>query len=198
MLVAVLGHRLAAQSTRVEAIAEEQAEKAKELGVEGPSEAEQIVRRVLLSPLLSGGDGLYPWFGSVFSGTGMALGVGYLKRLENAAYVNVADRHFAEQLDDGARHGRGARVVARHAAGRRHGAVARRARRVVLRQRPGLRRSTTRERYDYKPMELAGNATIKPMRFLSVTGSYSFLNFNTTLDAAALHAAGDARASIAS
>ena len=47
-----------------------------------------IVRRVLLSPLLSGGDGLYPWFGSVYGGSGMGLGVGFLKRLENASYFN--------------------------------------------------------------------------------------------------------------
>ena len=46
------------------------------------AKAEQVIRRVLLSPLLAGGDGPYPWFGSVFSGTGMALGVGYLKRLK--------------------------------------------------------------------------------------------------------------------
>ena len=44
---------------------------------------------MLLSPLLSGGDGLYPWFGSVFGGTGMGVGVGFLKRLEKAAYFNV-------------------------------------------------------------------------------------------------------------
>jgi outer membrane protein assembly factor BamA len=79
----------AAQSTRVEVIAEQQAEKAKALGVEGPSRAEQVIRRVLLSPLLSGGDGFYPWFGSVFSGTGMAVGAGYLKRFANSAGLNL-------------------------------------------------------------------------------------------------------------
>src|SRR5688572_11587983 len=89
ILVLALVANAAAQSTRVATIAEEQAEKAKQLGVEGPSEAEMIVRRVLLSPLLSGGDGLYPWFGSLYGGTGMGLGVGFLKRLENAALFNI-------------------------------------------------------------------------------------------------------------
>lgn len=42
-----------AQSTRVEAIAEQQAQKAKQTGPEGPSEAEMIIRRVLLSPPVS-------------------------------------------------------------------------------------------------------------------------------------------------
>ena len=73
MAIAVSATGVSAQSTRVDAIAQEQAAKAKALGVEGPSRAEQVIRRVLLSPLLSGGDGIYPWFGSVFSGTGMAL-----------------------------------------------------------------------------------------------------------------------------
>src|SRR5688500_20120102 len=82
VLMSMVSAPTAAQSTRVEAIAEEQAEKAKRLGTEGPSRAEQVIRRVLLSPLLAGGDGPYPWFGSVFSGTGMAIGAGYLKRLQ--------------------------------------------------------------------------------------------------------------------
>src|SRR5688572_25333020 len=79
----------AAQSTRVDTIAAEQAEKAKALGAEGPSRAETVIRRLLLSPLLSGGDGVYPWFGSVFGGSGMAGGVGFLKRFENASYLNL-------------------------------------------------------------------------------------------------------------
>ena len=89
IIALLLASTAAAQSTRVDTIAEEQAEKAKELGPEGPSDAERIIRRVLLSPLLSGGDGVYPWFGSVYGGSGMGLGVGFLKRLENASYVNL-------------------------------------------------------------------------------------------------------------
>ena len=85
----LLASPAAAQSTRVDTIAEQQAEKAKELGTEGPSDAELIIRRVLLSPLLSGGDGVYPWFGSVYGGSGMGVGVGFLKRLEKASYFNV-------------------------------------------------------------------------------------------------------------
>ena len=89
IVMVMLAPSAAAQSTRVGTIEEQQAEKAKKLGVEGPSEAEKIIRQVLLSPLLSGGDGLYPWFGIVYGCTGMGLGVGFLKRLENASYFNV-------------------------------------------------------------------------------------------------------------
>ena len=89
IVISLLAGSASAQTTRVDAIAEQQAEKAKTLSAEGPSDAERIIKQVLLSPLLSGGDGAYPWFGSVFGGTGMAAGAGYLKRLESAAYFNI-------------------------------------------------------------------------------------------------------------
>jgi outer membrane translocation and assembly module TamA len=40
----------------------------------------------------------------------------------------------------------------------------------------------SRSRYDYKPLEIGGNATIRRGRYLAVTGGYSFLDINTTLD----------------
>ena len=178
VLLSVVSPPAAAQSTRVEALAEEQAKKAKELGVEGPGKAEQVIRRVLLSPLLSGGDGAYPWFGSVFSGSGMAVGAGYLKRLEKASSINA------------------------HAGISINGSMALRG----VAMAPGLWRSrlqldlmgqwldvkdvsffgtgpdssaATRQLYDFAPKELAGTATVRPMRNVSVTGSYSFLNFDS-------------------
>jgi outer membrane translocation and assembly module TamA len=173
----------AAQSTRVDAIAEEQAEKAKGLGAEGPGRAEQVIRRVLLSPLLDGGDGIYPWFGSVYSGTGMGLGVGFLKRLENAAYVNLQSGlslnnsmlmrgTFAApglwrgmlQVDTTAQW-LDARGVSFYGFGQDSD-------------------QTTRERFDYRPRELTGNATLKPIRFVSVTGTYTYLDLDTERDAA--------------
>jgi hypothetical protein len=39
-----------------------------------------------------------------------------------------------------------------------------------------------RSRYDYKPLELGGTATVRPGRFFYVNGGYSFLDVNTTLD----------------
>ncbi len=181
VLMSMVSAPTMAQSTRVDAIAEEQAEKAKQLGPEGPSKAEQVIRRVLLSPLLAGGDGPYPWFGSVFSGTGMALGVGYLKRLQNAAMINlqsgislnnstmvrgvaVAPALWRGKLQvDGAGEWMDARGVSFYGLGPESS-------------------KDTRQRYDYTPMEFAGNATIRPMRFVSVTGSYSFINIQTHRD----------------
>ena len=181
MAIAVSATGVSAQSTRVDAIAQEQAAKAKALGVEGPSRAEQVIRRVLLSPLLSGGDGIYPWFGSVFSGTGMALGVGYQKHLENAAYINtqaglsvnnsrivrasVATPELIHDLlqVDATAQWLEAREVSFYGSG------------------PDSELDA-RIRYDYKPLEIGGNATIKPGRYLSFIGGYSVLDINTTLD----------------
>ena len=172
----------AAQSTRVDAIAEEQAEKAKRLGVEGPSEAEKIIRQVLLSPLLTGGDGLYPWFGSVYGGTGMGLGVGFLKRLENAAYFNVQSGisinnsmvmrgTFAApelwrgmlQMDANVQW-LDAKGVSFYGFGQDSSQEA-------------------RDRYDLNPVELSTNVTFKPMRHVFVTGSYAYQPIETEREA---------------
>lgn len=181
LLALSLAASAAAQSTRVDAIAQEQAEKSKQLGTEGPSDAEKIVRRVLLSPLLNGGDGAYPWFGSIYGGTGMALGAGFLKRLENAAFFDV---HAGISLNnsmlvrgtfatpelwrgilqvDASAQWMDARGVSFYGFG----------------QDSELR---ARERFDYTPTEITGNVTLKPRRHVSMIGSYSLLDFSTARD----------------
>ena len=181
IVVLMLAPAAAAQSTRVETIAEQQAEKARKLGVEGPSEAEKIIRQVLLSPLLTGGDGLYPWFGSVYGGTGMGLGVGFLKRLENASYFNVQSGislnnsmvmrgTFAApelwrgmlQVDANVQW-LDARGVSFYGFGQDSSEAA-------------------RDRYDFNPVELSTNVTIKPMRHVFVTGSYAYQPIETHRD----------------
>jgi hypothetical protein len=181
ILVALLATSAAAQSTRVDTIAEQQAEKAKQLGVEGPSEGEKIIRQVLLSPLLTGGDGVYPWFGSIYSGSGMALGVGFLQRLEKAAYFDIqsgislnnsmmmrgtfaAPELWRGKLQfDTTAQWLDVRGVSFYGFGQDSAQAA-------------------RERFDYKPTEWGGNLTLKPMRFVSMTGSYTLLNFDTHRD----------------
>lgn len=181
LLVLMFAATSAAQSTRVEAIAEEQGEKARQVGAEGPSEAEMIIRRVLLSPLLSGGDGIYPWFGSVFGGTGMGLGVGFLKRLEEGAYVNVqsgislnnsmtlrgmaaSPQMWRGKLQaDASAQWLDARGVSFYGFG----------------QDSSL---DQRERVDFSPKDVTGNVTIRPLRRVSITGTYTFMNFDTQRD----------------
>lgn len=178
ILSLLLASTAAAQSTRVDAIAEQQAEKAKELGTEGPSEAELIIRRVLLSPLLSGGDGVYPWFGSVYGGSGMGLGVGYLKRLEHASYVNLQTgisingsmvmrgTFAAPELWRGMLHTDAnvqwldAKDVAYYGFGQDSS-------------------KDRREGYDFNPVELSTNVTLKPMPRVFLTGSYAYTPIET-------------------
>jgi hypothetical protein len=69
-----------AQGTRAELIASEQADKATRLSPEEPGFGEQFVMRVLSSPLLTATGGVYPWFGTVYNGAGLAAGAGYLHR----------------------------------------------------------------------------------------------------------------------
>ncbi len=179
LLIALqLAATASAQSTRVDTIAAAQAEKAKALGAEGPSEAERVIRQVLLSPLLSGGDGVYPWFGSVFGGSGMAAGVGFLKRLEKGASINlhsgisinrstlVRGSFVAPELWHGMLQvdATGQWIDAKDVSFYGLGQDSRRG---------------AREHYDYTPKEFGGNLTLKPLRYVSLSAGYSFLNFDT-------------------
>lgn len=181
LFLLILCSPAAAQSTRAEAIAEEQKEKSGNLGTEGPSEAEQIIRRILISPLLAGGDGPYPWFGSVFGGSGMAFGAGYLKRLPNAAAANlmagvsinnsmlVEGRFVLPELFhgnirvDGLARWADVRDVSFYGTG------------------PDSLQAE-REAYDYQPKELGADATIRPKSWLSLSGGYSLLDIETQRD----------------
>jgi len=189
-LIALLAFAVpsAAQTTRVEVIAEEQAEKAKAVGPEGPSEAERIIRRILLSPLLSGGEGLYPWFGSVFSGTGMAVGAGFLKRFENASFFNLQSG-ISLNRSTVLRGGFAAPALWRGKMQFETNGQWLRARGMSF---YGLGQDSAREdreRFDYTPKDIGASVTLKPRRFLSVTGGYTFMNFDTQRDAPRFSAA---------
>jgi hypothetical protein len=178
-----------AQTTRVETIAEQQAEKAKQLGEEGPTDAERVIRRILLSPLLTGGDGVYPWFGSVFSGAGMAVGVGYLKRLEKAASINVlggVSLNNSILLETKLTAPELWRGMLRVDAGARWTDV----RGVSFYGLGPATDKSTRVRYDYNPFEVDGNAAFRLSPWMIVSGGYSFLKLSTTSDQAAFGAAG--------
>jgi hypothetical protein len=181
VLVLMMAASASAQSTRVEAIAGEQAEKARQQEKEGPSQAELVVRRILASPLLSGGDGAYPWFGSVYGGTGMAIGAGFLKRLPNAANFNV-QTGISLNNSTMVRGGIAAPELWR---GKLRIDVSGQwldARGVSF---YGFGQSSDlaeRERFDYSPRDVTANATLKVQRHLSLIGTYSYLSFGTARD----------------
>jgi hypothetical protein len=171
-----------AQTTRVEAVAEEQAEKAKTVGPEGPSDAERIIRRILLSPLLSGGEGLYPWFGSVFGGSGMGVGAGYLKRFENASFVNV-QTGISINNSTVLRGGFAAPALWRGRMQFDTTGQWLKARDVSFYGFGQDSAREDRERFDYTPKDIGASVTLRPQRFLSVSGGYTFMNFDTTREA---------------
>src|SRR4029453_7090575 len=87
LLSVALVSSASAQGTRVEAIAQEQAKKAKMLKPEQASEAEAVVTRITAA-IGKMPEGPYPWFGSVFPGGWFAAGLGYAKTLHRGSRVN--------------------------------------------------------------------------------------------------------------
>ena len=167
-----------AQSTRVDAIGAEQADKARHLGVEDASDAEKIVKRVLQSPLLSGDGGVYPWFGSVYGGSGMSAGVGVLHRLQRAASINaqagvsINGSMMARTNVVAPELWRGLLRLDATAGWTRANDVAF----YGVGQQSSQHR---RQDYRYEPTEVAGNVTLRPIRFVAITGSYAYLGFSS-------------------
>lgn len=77
-----------AQDSRVQAIAEAQAEKARHLAPRQPNRAERAVlwveREFMLAP-----SGFHPLFGSIYNGGGLAAGVGYRHYFADAIHVDA-------------------------------------------------------------------------------------------------------------
>ncbi len=83
-------HRVEAQETRAEVIRQEQAAKAQVLEPPRPNGAERFIERLEHWGLIAGAPrGLYPWFGSVYSGGGFAAGAGVRKPFGDDGAVNV-------------------------------------------------------------------------------------------------------------
>jgi hypothetical protein len=90
VLAAALGSTVvAAQDTRESQITALQAAKSTQLGSEEPDRVERVIVTVMKSPLLTGGGGVYPWFGSVYQGTGFGIGAGYTKNLVHASKLTA-------------------------------------------------------------------------------------------------------------
>jgi Omp85 superfamily domain len=172
---------VSAQTTRVEAIGHEQATKAKALGVEEAGEAERVVVRIISSPLLVARVGPYPWFGSVYPGSGFAAGAGYMNKLGKGAAYNVAagisinnSKVFDAQF--------GLPELAR---GRFKINTMFRYLDVKDVSFYGIGPDSMAQRrrgYDYQPTELGLDAVFRPRRWLIVSGGISRLDFTTDRD----------------
>ena len=178
VLCVALASPAAAQASRADAIAKEQAAKAKALGQEGPSHMEQVIRRVLLSPLLSGGDGAYPWFGSVFSGTGMGFGAGFFKRLEHGASFN-GQAGISINNSKTLRGAFNPRELWRGMLRLDVSGQWLEARDVSFYGLGPQSDEQSRELFDFSPKEVRTTVTIRPRRIVSMFGSYAFMNFDS-------------------
>jgi hypothetical protein len=76
-----------AQETREATIAQQQAEKAKNLAEYKPNRAEEWINRIEDNFLVP--SGFYPYFGSVYSGGGFTLGAGYRQAFADRSTWNV-------------------------------------------------------------------------------------------------------------
>jgi hypothetical protein len=77
LLLAIAGTPATAQETREQAIADQQATKAQALTPPQDSKAEKVLNYINDSFLVPKPRGFYPFFGSVYSGGGFTMGVGY-------------------------------------------------------------------------------------------------------------------------
>jgi hypothetical protein len=85
-----------AQETRAEAIAREQAEKAKRLTTYTPTGAERALE--FIKQFMGGlQQGWYPAFGSVYSGGGLALGAGYRHLFGDRSNANIVGLYSIKQ-----------------------------------------------------------------------------------------------------
>lgn len=181
VIAVLLNAPASAQSTRVEAIAEQQAEKAKALGSEGPNPAERVIVQIMNSPLFSGEGGAYPWFGSVYGGSGFSVGAGYLRRLPRGASANAVAgismnrSHLVE--------GRFAAPELWHGALRLDGVVRQLSAKEV--DFYGYGPDSTGDdnvEYDFRPTEAGLDATVQPGRWFSLGAGYSRLGIRSNYD----------------
>lgn len=181
-LAALANDRAAlAQEGRAAQIAQQQADKAQHLQPESSPAAEDVVKRVMSSPLLTGSGGVYPWFGSVYYGTGLGLGVGYLRRAAHDMHLGLT----AAGTTNGSASVDGSwRMRVRMPAGSLQPFL--NARWARLRDVPfnGIGPGTTRSDrtlFDYRPRE--GHAGLRAVvGVFSLSGSLGYLKFSTSGD----------------
>ena len=165
----------AAQTTRTETIAEQQAEKAKTLEPEGPSRAEQIGVRIT-SSFGRVPEGPYPWFGTIFPGGSFALGAAYGRTLAPGRLVLTSAMSIEAYKLLSAEFT--PRDLARGRVQTSMGAEWIDAPDVAF---YGLGPDSIRHRsaYGYQPTTLRASGTAQPVRFVEVSGAYNFLHTST-------------------
>jgi hypothetical protein len=166
-----------AQSSRVEAVAVQQATKAERLGPERPGRGEQVVVRVLSSPLLAATGGVYPWFGSVFPGAGFSGGVGYLARYPSRtqlSLVGAVSLTGSTLLDAGFT---GPTLAGGTLTPRLSASLTRVKGLSYFGTGPDSPREATT--FDYTPLTFGAGLTLSPVGWLRIDGEYQALHVET-------------------
>lgn len=179
VMLAAAAHPALAQNTRHDLIAEEQSEKAEQLAPEQSPRAEVIVKRVLSSPLLSGSGGFYPWFGSVFPGSGFGAGAGYLYRAPRGASAQAT---AAVAINGSMAAGGVWRLRPFRRLPRVQPSVDARWARIKEVDFHGVGSDTTVDAhhpFDYNFREANGNLQVNATRHLTFAGGYGFHGFTT-------------------
>lgn len=165
-----------AQPTRAEMIAREQA--LKPLGPEGPSSLERFVVWLKRSPLISYTSGPYPYAGSFYPGSGLALGAGYIQRWPDKVTLNVRAAASVRGSVYALANARLPNVT--------HdiSCPGLEARRTVAKDLSfyGLgpnSSSDNPQRYDYRFTELAAIALLHPVHLFELSGKYMWLTPKT-------------------
>ena len=167
----------AQEATRIETIEQAQAEKAKDLHPYVPNAAERAIAR-LQNGLFAPPVGPYPWFGSVLSGGGLALGPGYRRPFGETGVFNI----FAGWSI------RNYKAVDAHVHLPELGD-----RRVLFDVRArwtdaprvsyfGLGNDTVRAdrtTFDYEPLTVGITGAVRPVRFVEFGGGADYLRVNT-------------------
>jgi len=180
LLVCCLGtsSSAVAQTSRADIIAQEQEQKAAHLGREGPGPLENLIVRVEQSPLIAGTTGAYPWLGSVYSGTGLGMGAGYLLRMANGARLNgVAGLStggswllkFRAAKPEIAGEALNADLDARYTM----------AKDISFYGLGPSSRVDRPVRYDYRPFELGATASFQPAGKIRLSGKYQWMMLRT-------------------
>jgi hypothetical protein len=175
---------VSAQTSRAGQIAEQQAEKAARVEAEASPPAERVVKRIMSSPLLSGSGGVHPWFGSVYNGTGLAAGVGYLRRGARGERLTLTGAGSINGSIMGDASWRGPTFTP---AGMVRPMVDIRWSRLEHISFHGVGATTStadRSFFDYRPRTVTAGIVATPFRLVSLTASYGYLGFSTASETA--------------
>jgi Omp85 superfamily domain len=165
----------AAQTSRAQVIEDEQKAKSANLGIEGPSAGEKVVERIRRSPLLVGSGGVYPWFGSVYPGTGFGIGAGYLRHMPYGSRLNL---HAAISLRGSSILNIQARLpeIGRGLIAVTLDASRTEAKKLLFYGRGPDSTAGSAIHYDLVLAEAGATATVSPVHWFQLFGGYKWLN----------------------